>query len=139
MDEKIEKIEKPAENTLPDEQPTIAYVAPSWKSFLLWSLAIAVPLFFHWEVLSLLVVINMMVIAVKQYRSKYVAFQVETGERRKKGFIERPLDKVDDEEVKRDVIVSRRRLLMLAIFWLAVTLVVGGWRIYRMMHPVVTT
>lgn len=123
-------------NTMPDEQPTIAYVAPSWKSFLLWSLAIAVPMFFHWEVLSLLIVINMLVIAIRQYRSKFVAFQVEEGERRKKAFIERPLAQVDDEDVKRDVIVSRRRLLMLAVMWLLVVLTVGGWRLYQYMHPV---
>ncbi len=123
-------------NTIPDEQPTIAYVAPSWKSFLLWSLAIAVPMFFHWEVLSLLIVINMLVIAIRQYRSKFVAFQVEEGERRKKAFIERLLAQVDDEDVKRDVIVSRRRLLMLAVMWLLVVLTVGGWRLYQYMHPV---
>ncbi len=123
-------------NTMPDEQPTIAYVAPSWKSFLLWSLAIAVPMFFHWEVLSLLIVINMLVIAIRQYRSKFVAFQVEEGVRRKKAFIERPLAQVDDEDVKRDVIVSRRRLLMLAVMWLLVVLTVGGWRLYQYMHPV---
>lgn len=126
-------------NTVADEQPTIAYVAPSWKSFLLWSLAIAVPMFFHWELLSLIIVINMLVIAIRQYRSKFVAFQVENGERRKKAFIERPLDKIDDEDIKRDVIVSRRRLLMLAVMWLMVVLTVGGWRLYHLLHPAIST
>ena len=138
-DELKESPEMVENNATPDEQPTIAYVAPSWKSFLLWSLAIAIPMLFHWEILSLLIVINMLVIAIRQYRSKFVAFQVENGERRKKAFIERPLDKVDDEDIKRDVIVSRRRLLMLAVFWLLVVLTYGGWRLYQFMHPVITT